>query len=278
MKKFKILALALLAGAITFTSCKKDEETPTGPTLSVTTTASQIWYGETVEFSYSITSNEKIKTLTASSDNANVTTDQGETTSFNGDHSASGTISFLAAGSGFSTDGSVTFTFTAEDKDGSAYAITKTVSLSTMPLNTETVLTEEITSGIIHNLIGTGQGAWDLVTNAGVSASGDDADKDMANTTTISSTAPETFDNDWEALNATMFVQDNAFDYATATEEGAMAAYDAGTASAMAMDVQMGDVFIAKLRGGDDYAVIMITHVEITTGDNDDHIMFKYKK
>lgn len=275
MNKIKILALALIATAITFSSCKKDEETPDGPTLTVTSSESSVWYGDSIVFNYNITSNEKLELFTASS-NLLGDTDQ-EIDDFGGDHSTSGTVTFHIPTTGLSDGGSIVYSFYAEDKDGATYGDSKTITVSTSAPVTDTPMTDAQT-GVINNLIGASQGAWDLVANAGVSSSGDAADKDIANTTTTGSTAPETFETEWEALNATMFVMDAGFDYANATVEAATAAFAAGTATATVSGVANGDVYVAKLRGGDDYAVIRITNVDVTTDNNDDKIEFEYKK
>lgn len=278
MKKIKILALALLATAITFSSCKKDEETIDGPALTITATPSSVWLGDSIMVDYSITSNDKIKKLNWSSSLSAVTSDSYETTTFNGDYSASGTVVFHMPTVEDDLNGatSVTLTFTAEDKNGVEYANTKTLDVAIVD-DTMTPMTDEH-NGVVNNLIGPNEGAWDLVTNVAVAASGADDDKDMKNTTTTSSTAPEIFEAEWTAMNATMFVKDNSFAYADATVEGATAAYEAGSPVSTVSGVTTGDVYIAKLRGGDDYAVILITDVVVTNSDNNDKIEFSYKK
>ncbi len=275
MKKIKILALALIATAITFTSCKKDEETK-GPTLTVTESPVSGWLGDTVTFSYSISSNAKIKKLTWNADLAGVTTpDAFEITEFNGNYSATGTVRAILPSDSLVDGSTIKFSFTAEDKDGVEFATTKELTFAVEA--PEQAMTDTQT-GEINNLIGPNPGAWDLVSNAAVSANEDNADKDMINTTTLSSTPPETFETEWIAGNTTMYVQDNSFDYDGATVEGAMAAYAAGTATSTVSGVTTGNVYIAKLRGGDDYAVIKIINVIITDNDNLDKIEFSYKK
>lgn len=280
MKKIKILALALIATAITFSSCTKDEETKTGPGLTITADKTSVWLGDSVVVSYNITSNEKIQKLNWSASLAGVTSDMYETTDFNGDYLATGTVVFHVTTVEEDLNGatSVKLTFTAEDKDGVEFANTKELTIA-IEDDTMTLMTDEHTNGIISNFEGPNQGAWDLVLNEGVSSPGGSTTvnaevKDMRNTTTDA----ETFVVGWEAMNSTMFVKDNAFSYADASVEGAMAAYAAGSAVSTVSGVTTGDVYIAKLRGGDDYAVILITDVVVTDGDNADKINFSYKK
>ena len=280
MKKIKILALALLATAITFSSCEKDEEVKSGPALTITANQSSVWLGDSIEVSYNISSNEKIQKLNWSASISGVTSDAYETTDFNGDFVATGTVIFNVSDVVDDLNGatSVTLTFTAEDKDGVEFANVKELTIA-IEDDTMTPMIDEHTNGIISNFEGPNQGAWDLVLNEGVSSPGGSTTinaevKDMRNTTTDA----DTFVEGWEAMNDTQFVMADGFDYDNASEEAAMEAYMAGTASASVSNVAMGNVYIAKLRGGDDYAVIKITSVVTTDNDNTDHILFKYKK
>ena len=65
MKKVKFLALMFLAGATLFTSCKKDEETDV-PTISVSLKTGydlNAWKGDTIKWTVTMGSNEKLATL-----------------------------------------------------------------------------------------------------------------------------------------------------------------------------------------------------------------------
>jgi len=276
MKKIKLLVLVLVAGALAFTSCKKDD--PTGPTLSVTPTSVDAWKGDTVKFVYSISSNSKIAKLTATPDNSLLSTQ--EVTSFSGDHSVSDTITFILPTSSLNDGDVIKVTFYAEDADGADYGKSVNVNINIKePAPTTTAMTDEHTDGVIWNIIGANKGAWDLVNNVAMASSDADADKDMVNTTTTGSQTPNVFEEAWTtgAGNTTMFVKDNSFDYANATVEAATAAYNNGTASKDVTGVAANDIYIAKLRDGN-YAVIKVTNVVVTTTDNKDKIEFSYKK
>lgn len=165
-----------------------------------------------------------------------------------------------------------TYTFTVNDQLGNSATGTFTVTIST----TNTPLAYENTSGVIWNLVGPYQGAWDLGTNVGVSSSGAESTKDMKNTSTVASG----WVNAWTTGtgNGTLYVKTSVFDYNNATLESATSAYAAGTAVSTVTNPATNDIYIAKLRGGTNYAVIKITNIVVTPSDNLDKIEFSYKK
>ncbi len=112
-------------------------------------------------------------------------------------------------------------------------------------------------SGQFYHMAGaTGcTGGYDLVNDADVSSSGSDADRDMLNT----DTGGNAFTGSWEAQNATTYVKDNTGNLnLTSTKAAAMEIYDLGTPAASVASPVAGDIYVAKLRGGDDFAIIQI--------------------
>lgn len=160
--------------------------------------------------------------------------------------------------------------------DNAGKIATKTLNVTVE--SNETPLTEVAGGGMIYNLLGSEKGAWDLVADVAKSSTDDAADKDLINTTTVGSTTPEIFEEEWTCSNGTMYVKATGFDYNNATVESAATAYAAGSASATVSDVAVDDIYVAKLRGGTDYAVLKITAVTVTDDNNDDVIKFSYKK
>ena len=141
-------------------------------------------------------------------------------------------------------------------------------------------LSTEITTGVIGHLYGPLNGAWDLVNDVEMWMGDADANKDMVNTSSGSGSA---FVAGWEAGpgNSTTFVQANSFDYDNAYAQDAEDVFNAGTPSSEISDVSENDIIIAKLRGGDDFAVIKITDVDPyfkSTMAGDGRIAFSYKK
>ena len=276
MKKIKLLALVLFAGALAFTSCKKDD--PSGPTLSVTPTSIEAWKGDTVKFIYSISSNAKIKSLTATPNSALLSSQ--EVTSFSADYSVSDTMTFILPTSSLNDGDVISIVFKATDDDGDDYAKDVTVSINIKePTAATTPMNTEKTDGVIWNIIGANKGAWDLVNDVAMSSSDTEGNKDMKNTTTTASQSPNVFEAEWTVGNGntSTFVKDNTFDYTNATIEAATTAFNNGSATNTVSSVATGDIYIAKLRDGN-YAVIKITNVVITTSDNNDKIEFSYKK
>lgn len=165
-----------------------------------------------------------------------------------------------------------TYTFTVNDQQGNSATGTFTVTIST----SNTPLAYENTAGVIWNLVGPYQGAWDLGINAGVSSSGAESSKDMKNTSNVTLG----WINEWTTGtgNSTLYVKANVFDYNNATVESATSAYAAGTAVSTVTNPATNDIYIAKLRGGSNYAVVKITNVVVTASDNLDKIEFSYKK
>ncbi len=96
----------------------------------------------------------------------------------------------------------------------------------------------------------------------------------MKNTSTVN----DGWKNEWTSMNGTLFVKANSYNYANATLEAAIAAYNAGTPSQTVTNPAANDIYIAKLRGGNNYVVIKVTNVVETTNDNLDKIEFSYKK
>lgn len=169
--------------------------------------------------------------------------------------------------------GVTSYTFSVTDKDGNTAnkSFTVTVAANATPMTNET-------TGAFFHIQGSLEGAYDLMNGAVVSASGADADKDMENT----DDAGVAFTGSWEAANSTMFVKDNSFDYANATVEAAMSSFSNGTAAAAVTNPADGDIYIAKLRGGNTYAVIKVTDVDPTDNTcncgNTGKITFDFKK
>jgi hypothetical protein len=129
MKKINLLFVVLFATIISVsTSCKKKED-PTGPTLTVTADTTTVNPGDTVVFTYSVSSNADLKTLTWSS-TSDVLVDgvQEDGGSFELEGTSDQNNEFTVVMK--STIEDVTFTFTAEDKDGAEYAAEKTVVIT----------------------------------------------------------------------------------------------------------------------------------------------------
>ncbi|HKK88763.1 MAG TPA: hypothetical protein VJ917_07930 [Saprospiraceae bacterium] len=102
-------------------------------------------------------------------------------------------------------------------------------------------------------------GGYDLVNDADVSAAGSDANRDMLNT----DVAPNPFTGSWMAQNGTRYVDATAFiDDLDVNKGNAESLFASGTETASINNPQVGNFYVAQLRGGSDYAVIRIDRVD----------------
>ena len=276
MKKVKFLALMFLAGATLFTSCKKDEETVAAPTISVTNNKTAYSVTATADttiiFNVTVAAEGEIDLFTIKKTVGSTTTSYGSPTGFSGQTSY--TYNFEQIFTATDTY-PISFAFKVTDKEGQDASITVTVSK--INGSSGTTLAYENTSAILYNLMApTGYlGAWDLVNNVGVASSGSETSKDMAN----KSTSGTGWIPGWSTGtgNTTAFVKDNSLTYATATLEDITAAYTSGSSS-ITITPTVGDIYVAKLRGASNYALIKVTAINTTASDNLDNITFTYKK
>ncbi len=285
MKKFHfIFAAILFAATAMFTSCEDDGLAPE-PTMNITSVVAANDYvaGETVVYTLQISSNADLQTFAVSSGAFNPGTGSGVASStpadaidaigeFSNNLTNVTVVYNYVIGTGIAAGSEITVLFTVTDKDamGTQSAVPFTV------IDAATDLSNETTDGVIYHILGPNQGAWDLVENAGKSSGDDAADKDMINQT---DNVGGSFLAEWKAGNATTFVKADGFDYAAATDVAAETAYAAGTATDHVTGVVADDIYIAKLRGGADYAVIKIVEILDDGGvSNADYVKFTYKK
>lgn len=155
-------------------------------------------------------------------------------------------------------------------------------TISTYYIYTVDLMNEEH-YGTIWNSMSTNNYAWDLVNNSQKFLLSPDTEKDMANISDSSySLPPYYFENSWTALNNTLYKRANQLDYDNISLLEAVDAYTGGSITVLpnssATGLEMGDIYVAKLRNTESYAVIQILSVDKTYGDNMDKIEFRYKK
>ncbi len=279
MKRLKLFALGLMgASAMMFTSCAEDEPVDPlkpKPTLEITVagnsqvlatnddvtvdagTALEFYINaikagggsdlESFQVTTSLVNNLQLSALGYNFNSGAVNLQNGDEEQYVDTLSVDGVF--------LSNEGDYTFQFKLTDKDGQERTVDIIVTVTKA-----TQLSDE-TIGAFFHIAGTLEGAYNLVDKgptAGTGASADPAKQDMKNT----DAAGDPFTGSWTAGNATLFVQDNSFDYDNATDEAAAASYTAGTAGANVNDPDVGDIYIAKLRGTSEYAVIQITEID----------------
>jgi hypothetical protein len=163
------------------------------------------------------------------------------------------------------------YTFTLTDKDDRVTTATFEITLKAAPTTPLTVAK----SGSFYHIGGSLEGAYDLVNDVRVAASGAATSKFIKNTNQVG----DPFTGAWKSDNGTKFVKVTGFDYANATEEAAMTAYAAGTELTTVIPA-VNDMFIAK--HGTTYFVIKITALDPLDNTcqcgNKGKISFDYKK
>lgn len=296
MRKFRFLAIALLGASSMFlTSCEDDTDDPLAPKpnleITVITSNNQTVVNDDVTVPEQTTLTFFINASKSGSsdlDEFQITQigsiiSNLDPTAKGYDYSpANGAVSLKNADdetyrdtltiAGSSVVGTTTFQFELTNKDGQT--TTRTIKVT---VDNPVSLSKEVTGAFFH-IQGTAKGSYNLITEEAVAVSVADVNKDMSNT----DAAGVVFTGSWEAKNSTNFVKDNSFDYDNATEEAARTAYNGGTQGKSVTNPQVGDIYIAKLRGTDEYAVIKITVVDPTdtTGGsgNPGKIEFDFKK
>lgn len=279
MKRLKLFALGLIGASMVMTSCADDSDDPAvPPTLTVTeeNSANGVVDGkvntssDTLYFKWdSRAGDASLETFLVERDGvsqSSVLTENGndldENIKSSVNRSYQDGIKLPALGG--------VYTFKVTDRDGESATVEIEVMVGTPMAN-------EVNGAFFH-IEGSLQGSYDLVNETTVAASGANSLKDMSNT----DAAGDPFTGSWEAKNTTMFVKANSFDYANATVQMAANAYANGTASASVADPVAGDIYIAKLRGTNDYAVVKVTDVDPTDNScncgNTGKITFDYKK
>jgi hypothetical protein len=284
MKKLLFLAAAGLVTAMFFSSCSKDETvaaptvtitgvnvTITNDTLKLTAVDGKAPFGVTID----IKADGEIKAASLTKAAGTSSSTVAAFTKAATDAVGKTTMSYslkdtLAAGK-------TTYTISVTDKKDQTVSQSLIVVVAA-PAPVTTPMTIEKTDGQLWNQNSPGIAAWDIVGDVPVSAGDPSTTKDMAN---VTATSPGAIAAYFEAKNSTMFVKANSFDYANATVEAATAAYAAGTPAMSASGVANNDIYIAKLRGGSDYAVIKITLVDpsstVKSATNTGVINFSYK-
>ena len=277
-KHFRLLMAALIVGSVAmFSSCGGDDDDDdavviAAPTIEFVSGGDAVTLAEGAEHTVKILAEQgggagELANLTV------IATVDG-TAETKLDSTITGTTFTMTTVITKGSAASESWTFTVKNSDGKTASISVTLTLE----QATPFAYENIQDGIIWHLWGNGNGAYDLANNTAMMMGDDAANKDMINTTAGSG---DPFVFGWEsgAGNGTEFVKAAGYDYANATVESAAAAYAAGTASTEVADVAIGDVYVAKLRGGSEYCVIYIEDASDTDPKSGEgYISFTYKK
>ena len=277
MKKISVLFAFLLVAAVTFVGCKKDEETPDVPTITVSLKSGYdnvAWMGDTVKYTVTMGSNEELATLkiepNVGNTGSNVITETLSGTSKTYEYT------YVVPTASIDDGDVISITFTVTDNKDGKNTATQSITMDEPTSETPFTYTE---NGQFYHIAGLLQGAYDLDADGGVSVGGTASTKSMKNTDAAGSAFTGTWTSD--AANATTYVKANTYTYTSATVESAATAFALGSASATVTNPAANDIYIGK-KGASTYYVIKISNVEPSfstgTGTNTGKISFEYKK
>ncbi len=173
--------------------------------------------------------------------------------------------------------GTEIYEFIVADKDGNS--TTKTITITNIgDGGADLAVLEEDNNGDpfrVYNFKGVEAGAYEI--GIGTLTSGEpDAQKDIQDSTRNDEIA--NWPARWTSRNGTTFkkVADNAWTTIT-NERGIEEAWNAAGEAETAILMEDGANYILKLKGGDKYALVSVTKIEETTGNNSDYVQFIYK-
>lgn len=273
IKKIRIMKsltfIAIVCVAAIFTGCKEDDDPIDiiNPVITLTSPvdgASQI-AGTPTTLAFSANSANGLKRVVVKFKSATGT----ETTKFDT------ALTSQPQDFGFSRNytvgpvGTETYTISVTDKND---------KIETKSVNIKSITGFEAEDfGSYFHILGTKPGGFDLVKLEQRVVTDSDNDKDMEN-----SDAASVFTGGWMAKNSTLFVKASGFDYSTGTIIDAKQIYASGTPSASVLAPANGDMYIAKIRGMESYAVIKIISNETLNDEcgcaNKGKLTFNIKK
>lgn len=175
--------------------------------------------------------------------------------------------------------GTEIYEFIVADKDGNS--TTKTITITNIgDGGADLSVLEEDNNGDpfrVWNFAGPNAGAYEI--GVGSLTSGEsNSQKDIQDSISADEIQEQTWPARWTSRNGTTFKKaaDNAWSTIT-NERGIEEAWNAAGEAQASVEVEDGASYILKLKGGDKYALVTITAVEETTGNNLDYVQFIYK-
>lgn len=174
------------------------------------------------------------------------------------------------------------WTITATDDDGQSS--NKSINITTIsdkagdPLNSydKDALNNPLR---VYNFLGSKAGAFDLLDGTPKVSGDNNSEKDIHDSVIVSELVA--WPHRWTTKNGTLFKKVTSYTYDDIKNTGQLdAAWDASGTSVKWMVVNIGDLYIAKLRGTNTKVLIKITDVVVTsgTGENNDYVQFNFKK
>jgi hypothetical protein len=168
---------------------------------------------------------------------------------------------------------SVVFEFRAEDENGNTSKELKRVYISppaAVPLT-------ESTGHRMYSLLSTNPDAYNLESNVSQFSVDAAALRDIQDSSNVADT---TLGGIWISPAGGLFVKNNGFDYANATDVTTLNAFNGGVQLAFVANVAVGDIFITKLGSltTNKYVIMRVTELKDNPGRTNDYYEFSIKK
>ncbi|PCJ66418.1 MAG: hypothetical protein COA58_06475 [Bacteroidetes bacterium] len=284
MKNIKLFSMfALLSvGALFLTNCSGTDETPEpSPILNFLGGSEfvddDISLAANTSFSIAITAShdKNIKSLKITAAiNGGV---EGEV--FDSSFSDKTITQYVYNGVTGTNAGSEVYTVIIADKDGNSTSKSITITNLGDPGNSlvEFLLNNDDETFKVWNFRGAKKGAYGITTGINISSGEPDADKDIQDSTKIGETSG--WPARWTSRNGTEFRKVTGSSWSNITNDSELlAAWEAVGTSETTVDIVDGDLYVLNLGNGGAYALVEITDVVTTSGDNNDYVQFRYKK
>ena len=284
MKNIKLLSLfALLAvGALTLTNCTGTDETP-DPSPVVNFLGGAEYVDEDIslaantDFAMAITANhtKNIKSVKVTQEiNGGVAVEVVDS-AFNDKTIAE----FVYNGTSGDTEGTEVYTFIVADKDGNSTSKSITITNLGTPGNDliEFLVDNNDETFKVWNFRGAKAGAYGITVGGNLLSGEPDSQKDIQDSTTAAETGA--WPARWTSRNGTEFRKVTGSTWSTITNDAELlAAWDAVGTSETTVNVVDGDLYVLMLGGNNGFALVEVTDVNSTSGDNNDYVQFRYKK
>ncbi|MDB9882335.1 hypothetical protein OAD66_04285 [Bacteroidia bacterium] len=283
MKNIKFLSLMVLlsVGAIFLTNCGTgtDEGPAPKPTLDFLGGASYVdedaSFTSGTEFTMAITAthSSNIKSFTVTKEvnggAAEILVDSTMSTKSISKFEVTDTTEAIA--------GNEVYTFTVSDKDGNSTSKSITITnLGDGSKDLAVIVKDNDDATIkVYNFKGPKQGAYEIGQGP-LSSSDPDSGKDIQDSTATSETS--SWPARWTSRNGTTFKLVSSSAWNTITNDLEIkAAWDAAGTAESVINVTDGDSYILNIKNSGKYALVTVTDVVTTSGDNNDYVEFMYK-
>lgn len=260
----KSLSFLIIAALAILGSCRNGEKNP--PLISIDKTELTVLPGDTIDIVVNYDRGDR---------QINHLKIKGIKELLIFDNEDNNTYNYRAQIPGGAFGTTITVTFTVDDCKGNENSVDLMLTVET-PFWTKK-------EGTVNNAQGPSNNAWDLVGNKWKTSIDANSDKDIIDRTSGATGA--FLKGGWSSGNGTSFVLDTTYNYDRASVETAKIAFEAGESYTNIPfgDLEVGSLFIAKLRDTEDFAIIEIIDVyddgtDGGTGNNSDYRKFKYQK